>query len=308
MRAVTAQDQACSCLINSVPSHLDEQITSFYNLRGDCPVLQLTIPDEIAQAHLKFVAAEPDEAYHCSVPFLAFRRGCLADFTKSLHKFAVNDRKLRTEVTAQYKSDLRETWVLETDEISRFRKARNYLSRLAELDFARWLEGQRWRISNLEMYGGPFDVEGLGKDGIPASFEIKFLAQREVLFELTRASFTNPTAGGLGVYSPVGYLIFRLYEAARKLQETDAKRIAVAIVSDYDISYKIPLSEEWIDWANPGFLKRDSEIQVFLSDQYAKNRNLDADLRSYISALNEIWVLRYKETFELQLEHRIRVS
>jgi hypothetical protein len=158
------------------------------------------------------------------------------------------------------------------------------------------------------MYGGPFDVEGLGKDDIAASFEIKFLAQREVLFELTRASFTNPTAGGLGVYSPVDYLIFRLYEAARKLQETDAKRIAVAIVSDYDISYKIPLSEGWIDWANPGFLKRDSEIQVFLSDQYAKNRNLDADLRSYISALNEIWVLRYKDTFELQLEHRIRVS
>ncbi|MBI3223288.1 MAG: hypothetical protein HYZ46_09580 [Nitrosomonadales bacterium] len=259
------------------------------------------------QKHLKFTISKPDGAHHCSIPFLAYRRGCLVGFTKSLHRFALDGNKLQKEVTAQYKSDLRETWIFEIDEISRFKKARNYRSRLAELDFARWLESQQWHVSNLEMYGGQFDVEGQQKGGIATTFEVKFLAQREVLFELNLASFTNPTAGSLGVYSPIDYLLFRLHEAACKLQETDAKRIAVAIVSDYDISYRIPLSEGWIDWVNPRFLRRDSEIQQFLSDEYAKNPNLDADLMASISSLDEIWILRYQNTFELHLEHRIIV-
>lgn len=307
MHIKTVRDQSCSCSVHSVPSELDEQIAAFYDLRNACSALKLTIPDEILQEHFKFTTSKSDGAHHCSIPFLAYRHGCLADFTKSLHRFALDGNKLRKEVTTQYKSDLRETWGLGSDEISRFKKGRNYLSRLAELDFARWLESQQWHVSNLEMYGGQFDVEGLQKGGVTTTFEVKFLAQREVLFELNLASFTNPTAGSLGVYSPIDYLLFRLHEAACKLQKTDARRIAVAIVSDYDLSYKIPLSEGWIDWLNPRFLKRDSEIQQFLSAEYAKNQNLDADLITSISSLNEIWVLRYKDTFELHLEHRMIV-
>lgn len=301
-------DQVCSCSVHAVSPQVSEQIAAFYRLRSACPALRLTIPDELAESHFSFTKSESDAAYHCSVPFLAYRSGQLSDFTESLHRFALNGTELRKEVTAQYRSDLRETWVLEVDGISRFRKARNYLSRLAELDFARWLESRQWQISNLEMYGGQFDIEGLDNDHVAATFEVKFLAQREVLFELACASFAEPTANWLGVYSPIDYLLFRLYEAARKLSDTRTKRIAVAIVSDYDVSYKVPLSEKWIDWKNPVFLKRDSEIQGFLSAQYSKNQNLDAELKTFISGLSEIWILRYKNPFELQLEHQIRLS
>ena len=242
------------------------------------------------------------------MPFLAYRRGCLSDFTKSLHRFAIDGIEQQRKITAQYISDLRETWVFEIDEIARFRKARNYLSRLAEIDFARWLEIHQWQISNLEMYGGQFDIEGLDNDQIATALEVKFLAQREVLFELNRASFVSSTSGWLGMYSPMDYLIFRLYEAARQLQNARTNRIAVAIVSDYDVSYKIPLSENWIDWKNPAFLKRDSEIQKFLSTQYEKNPNLDADLKTFITGLSEIWILRYNDSFKLQREHQIRLS
>jgi len=158
------------------------------------------------------------------------------------------------------------------------------------------------------MYGGQFDIEGLSSDRVATAFEVKFLAQREVLFELNRASFSNPTSGSLGVYSPIDYLLFRLYEAARQLQNSHAKRIAVAIVSDYDVSYRIPLSESWVDWTNPKFLKRDSEIQVFLAAQYEKNPDLDAELKSFITGLSEIWILRYQGSFELRREHRIQLS
>ena len=68
------------------------------------------------------------------------------------------------------------------DDISRFRKARNYLSRFAELDVAYWLETQQWQISNLEMYGGKFDIEASNYDRVPTAFEVKFLAQREGTF------------------------------------------------------------------------------------------------------------------------------
>lgn len=307
MRAETTHDQLCSCSVRAIPSQFDKQVAAFYRLRDTCPVLRLTIPDELVKKHSNFTNSKPDTAHHCSVPFLAYRRGCLSDFTNSLHRFAFDGMKLRTEVTAQYISDLRETWVFEVDEIARFRKFRNYLSRFAEIDFARWLETQQWRISNLEMYGGQIDIEGLDNDQIATAFEVKFLAQREVLFELNRASFVSLTTGRPGVYSPIDYLLFRLYEAARQLQNARTNRIAVAVVEDYNVSYKIPLSEGWIDWKNPSFLERDSEIQEFLSIQYEKNPNLDADLKTFVTGLSEIWILRYKDFFELKLEHRIRL-
>lgn len=303
-------DSSCRCSTNAIPPQFCEQITTFYNLRSACPVLRLTIPDELTERHLNFTTAVSDAANHCSVPFLAYRRGYLSEFTNSLHRFAFNGTDLRTEMKAQYVSDLRENWVLEDDYISRFRKARNYLSRLAEIDVARWLETQQWQISNLEMYGGEFDIEGSDNDHIPTAFEVKFLAQREVLFELNRASFMNPIAGRPGIYSPMDYLLFRLYEAARQLQNTRTNRIAIAVVSDYDVSYKIPLSEGWIDWNNPSFLKRDSEIHAFLLTQYKRNPNLDAEIKTFLTGLSEIWILRYKEggSFELKREHRILLS
>lgn len=308
MRFETVFNKTCACSGYPLPDDSSKHIEAFYRLRKMCPALMLTIPEEIQERHMHFTKSEPDEAFHCSIPFLAYRDGYLADFTEALHRFVLDGNECREKVTAQYKKDLRETWVLEIVENSRYKKARNYLSRLAELHFARWLETQQWQVHNLELYGGQFDVEGIDNNQVATAFEIKFLGQREVLFELIRASFTNATAGRLGVYSPIDYLIFRLYEAAHQLQGTSAHRVAVAVVSDYDVSYKIPLSEGWVDWANPSFLKRDPEIQDFLARQYTKNPNLDADLKTFITGLNEIWILHYKSAFGLHLEHRIQVS
>ena len=92
------------------------------------------------------------------------------------------------------------------------------------------------------------------------------------------------------MYSPVDYLVFRIYEAARQLESTSNTRIAVAIVKNYDVSYKIQLTENWIDWADPKFLRRDSEIDEFLNRQYENNPNLDSDIRSAIARLSEVWL------------------
>lgn len=287
-------EQTCVCSSHLLQSEFEKQIDGFYQLRKSCPALQLTISDKILEQHIAFTKSPPDASHHSSVPFLAYRRGLLGDFTKSLHRFVIGK-----EITNQYKSDLQETWVLESDEISRFNKFRNYQSRLAELDFAKWLEAEKWEISNLEAYGGLFDVEANSSTQEVVNFEVKFLAQREIVFELIRNSFTNPTVARLGVYSPVDYLLFRLYEAAQQLKDSTAHSIAVAIVEDYQLSFKTILSE--IDWNNPQFLKRDSEISAFLEEKYKENSNLNADLITAIKSLDEIWILRYNNNFELEL-------
>ncbi len=308
MPLATIYNKTCACFDNSLPVDNANLIDAFYQLRKMCPVLKLTIADEIEKKHKLFTKSEPDEANHCSIPFLAYRDGYLAEFTEALHRFVLDGNECRVKVTAQYKKDLRETWVLEIDENSRYKKARNYLSRLAELHFARWLETHQWQVHNLELYGGQFDVEGIDSNQVDTAFEIKFFGEREVLFELIRDSYTNAIVGRLGVYSPIDYLIFRVYEAARQLQSASTHRIAVVVLSDYNLSYKIPLSEGWVDWANPSFLKRDPEIQDFLDRQYTKNPDLDADLKTFITGLNEIWIMRYKSKFGLHLEHCIQVS
>lgn len=296
-------EQTCVCSSYSLPLVFEEQITAFYQLCSSCPALNLTIPDRILEQHVTFTKSLPDTNNNRSIPFLAYQRGSLSDFTQSLHKFAFDK-----EISAQYRSDLQETWVLESDETLSFKKLRNYRSRLAELDFAKWLESEQWIISNLEIYGGLFDVQACDAHQRATSFEIKYLAQREVVFELIRDSFANSTAvASLGAYSPIDYLLFRLYEAAQQLKNSTMYRVAVAIVSDYQLSYQNPLSEGWIDWNNPQFLKRDSEILPFLEKQYTRNPNLDADLISTIQELDEIWILQYKNYFELHLEHRIQL-
>jgi hypothetical protein len=296
-------EQACVCSSYSLPSGFEEQITAFYQLRNSCPALKLTIPDQILERHIAFTNSPLDANNHCSIPFLAYRHGYLEDFTKSLHKFSFDK-----EISAQYRRDLQETWVLEPDETLRFKKTRNYLSRLAELDFARWLELEQWEISNLEIYGGSYDVQAFDNNQRATSFEVKFLAQRELVFELIRDSFTSPTVARLGVYSPIDYLLFRLYEAAQQLKNSPSYRVAVAIVSDYQLSFKIPLSEGWINWSNAQFLKRDSEIFTFLDKEYTKNPNLDADLITTIQELDEIWILQHRNHFDLHLEHRIQLK
>ena len=296
-------EQTCVCSSHLLPSEFKKQIDGFYQLRKSCPALQLTIPDKILAQHIAFTKSPPDANHHSSVPFLAYRRGLLGDFTKSLHRFLVGK-----EISNQYKSDLRETWVLESDENSRFKKFRNYQSRLAELDFAQWLEAKQWEISNLEAYGGLFDVEANSSNHGTVNFEVKFLAQREIVFELICDSFANSTVARLGVYSPVDYLLFRLYETAQQLKNSTTHRAAVAIVEDYQLSFKIPLSENWIDWNNPQFLKRDSEISAFLEKKYKENPNLDADLITAIKSLDEIWILRYNNNFELEILHQFQIT
>lgn len=61
------------------------------------------------------------------------------------------------------------------------------------------------------------------------------------------------------------------------------------ILHDYDIYFKIPLCEDWIDWGNPRLFHKEMDIEAFLKNQYASNPNLDHDVKHYISQIDQVW-------------------
>ena len=306
MRTVPVQQ--CVCSDRVLPTDPESRPHAFYAMRDRCPALRFAIPDEILQKHFEFSLAPSDDAHHCSIPILAYCLGHLPEFTELIHKYILESEQLRPDVTQQYRKDFREKWLFESNPVARYRAARLYQSRIAELSFARWLERCGRKISNLEAYGGAFDVSAVSPAGEAVDFEIKFLAQREVVFELNRASFQAPIATWLGMYSPIDYLLFRVFEAARQLEPSLRTRIAVAIVKDYQVSYEIPLTENWIDWTKPSFLRRDSEIEAFLDHQYKGNPDLDIDMQRAIASVSEVWILKDSGPFDLNLAHQLETK
>ena len=257
---------------------------------------------DIYLRHRQFTSQHPNKANHCSVPYLAYRCRQLPRFTGPLHELTFENGRLRKCVTAQYVSDLKEKWIFQSDENSRFLSSRHYLSRLVELEVAQKLKIEQWTIEDLELKGGKFDIEAKANTENRAVFEVKYLAQREVVFELNMKSCGTSAFAWLGVYSPIDYLIFRIYEAAKKLESVKSRRIAAIVLADYQLSFSIPLNEAWVDWKNPAFLRKDSEIEQFLAVQYDQILNLDVDLQDKISRLNEIRIFSING-YDLQLRH-----
>jgi len=177
------------------------------------------------------------------------------------------------------------------DTKQRFKYGRMFQGRLAELLFSQWLDHEGWNIGTLEAHGAEVDVEATSTNGDSCSFEVKHLGQEEVLFNLgVGALQTNGVSvGSIPVYSPVDYMLYRIYEAARQLKKVPNRKIVVVILTDFDTYYKHPIEEGWIDWKAPRFLQRDEDIAVFLDAKYMENPALDDDMRRDISQMDEIW-------------------
>ena len=67
------------------------------------------------------------------------------------------------------------------------------------------------------------------------------------------------------VHAPGNYLLFRVYEAAKKLSTLPAPRIAVIVVDDQAWhNFELALSQGWICWDAPAFLGDETTWQTFL--------------------------------------------
>lgn len=282
----------CECIIKKIPDR-SMALRDFEVVRQKCSALwQIIILDEIWPKYLSFCNSQKDEALHCPIAFWAYCRGSLGNFTAPIHRFLLEGLPPEREVTKQYRKDLVENWILQDNYNSRFEKSRIFQGRWGELCFALWLEQAGWRIENLEAYGGHFDVEAISSGGTKSAFEVKYFANEECLFELgVTANLHGGVAGSsMAVYSPLNYLLFRLYEASKKLEGYSGHNVAVVIITDYIQYYEIPLEESWIDWRQPKFIRWGQGIEPFLRDKFVDNPRLEEELQSYIASIDEIWI------------------
>jgi len=297
---------SCPCQIID-ESDTAKDTDSFDDVRLKCSALRdIVIPNAILDKHRHHRTYDRNGAKHCSVPFQAFKRGYLREFTEPIHRFLLDGIPENQEIKKQYRSDLQETWLFQQKPITRFRKARNFFGRWFELRFAQWLKDSGWNIDNIEAFGGPHDIIATSPEGKNAAFEIKYLAQEELSFELTATAIkTGHSFNSMAVYSPLDYLIYRLYEAAQQLQGFGGMRIAVAIIDEYERSFKIPFDESWIYWDNPSFFRKEADIEPFLRKKLAENPNLEDDLKASFTKIDQIWICKQEKPLGVKKMHVI---
>lgn len=297
---------ACVCEeLSLIPDHFQ----AFTDVRGQCPALgQVLIPDSLWPDYQRFCLGKPDEARHASITWLAFRRCLLPRITSSIHRFILEGNVPRVSVTQQYLSDLPERWFLKPDVMSRYEAARRYQGRLAELRFARWLEQQHWSISQLEAYGGEFDIEAKSPEGSEAVMEVKFLGEERGSFiSGVQAIQHGISSGWSSLYSPLDYLVYRIYEAAIRLNTSSHRRIAVVILSRFG-DFSLQLEGGWIDWKNPRFFRADHDIKPFLDERLIENPHLERELPVELRKLNNIWILSDSSELSLSLKYDVEAG
>ena len=283
--------RTCRCDTIDATEHCGA-LETFVRVRDHCPALkQVLIPDGVWPEYHDFCSADPDEAHHAPVAYLAFKRRHLARLTKPIHLFCLKENAPHASLTKQYRNDLAERWMFEEDVKQRFRHTSMFQGRLAELLFAAWLRQEGWRIGTLEALGGVADVVATCPLGRSFTFEVKFIGQDQVLFDLGINALGSGGAASawIPVYSPIDYLLFRAFEAARQLRRSPNPKIVVMVLSDYETYFGMALSDGWINWRNTRFFRREADIENFLADKYHAIPNLDCEIRKYISQIDQIW-------------------
>ena len=103
----------------------------------------------------------------------------------------------------------------------------------------------------------------------------------------------------------MNYLLFRIYEGAKQLAQSDAakQRMVIAIVDALGWeSFELQLENEWINWTEPMFLGADPGWEEFLESQRQRYPALLDELPSTIGALDRIWIVRQSSGFAFHLE------
>jgi len=282
-----------------------ERVELFGDIRLSCPALrQVLLPDD---AWPLVVAAErraPDAAFHASYLLLAFERGCLERVTAPVHRFLLRGDQIDPRLTAQYRQDLQERWLGEHDEVERHERFRQFFGKIVELQLAHWMADRDFRITGLEALGDDADIVAESPSRRLCSFEVKYIGRETNDFrEVMRSLAGEPSGEPISPYTAANYLLFRIYEAARRLQGCrGAPVVAVAIDALSWHRFQVPLRGGWINWNAPGFLQAPDEWHQFLLAQRRRYPDLDVELGAVISRVS-LWVLRATDDYDYVLEH-----
>lgn len=284
-------------------------LESFARVRSRCPALrQLLVPDDLWPEFAQWHREIDDVAWHRSSLLLAWERGTLGRVISAVHRFLIRDGQLRQETVAQYRQDLRETWMLASEPTQRHRRSRAFAGKLAELQFGEWLEAQGWAVSGLEAIGAKTDIEASSSENpATAALEVKLIGVEDADFAAIVRSLANqPSVHWVSPYDAANYLVFRAYEAACQLRHVESRRIAVVAIEELTWHRFAPqIDGGWIDWEHPSFFDRTSgatgEWEFFLESRNSQHPDLPGDLAQTLRRLDELWILVRSEGHRYRL-------
>jgi len=277
-------------------------------IRTGCAALNSVFLPDDTWPDFKAWHVEPDAvAAHRSMLLLALERGHLGRLTGPIHRYLIENGRLRSHVRLQYVKDLRERWMLYPDPLERHHKSRMFTGRVAELQCAEWLETRGWRIVGLEALRPGSDIEAVTASGAVAAFEVKSIGSEDDDFAMIlRSMAQGPSAGSVSPYVAINYLLFRVYEAAKQLAQFNGHRIAVAVIDDLTWwRFEMQLQNHWIEWGNPTFLAHDPEWEKFAKEQDDRYPELRAELRSVVGGIDGVWIIKRAYGYEHHLEQEL---
>jgi hypothetical protein len=223
----------------------------------------------------------------------------------------MRSQEVRPDLTNQYRQDLPERW-FKGDELERHQRFRRLYGKIVELQVAQWLNDRGWTVTDLEALGHSCDIAAHSPEKSSFSIEVKYLGQRDDDFRLVLDSMRGVRSGGwFGPYGAINYLLFRAYEVAVSLRAEPHRKMAILVVDGQTWPFiEVPLVNEWIDWAQPAFLRTDEEDWNRFLDSQRRSRYpaIDSDLPELVKSLSLLWIAMLGNRFSYTIEREIQTG
>jgi len=288
----------CDCqTVKCIKPNRSGILNQFENVRRNCPALREIFVPEDYWPEFSIKVSEPlDEAGHYPITLSAYKNGNLDKITLPVHAYLLDGEKPNKNLTSQYKKDLIDNYMSKKkDTFARFRMARGFNGKLAELITSSWIECQDWKIKNLEALGGLFDIEAISPQGINSAIEVKYIGEEDWQFEVTLKSLQSgkAVAGGFSVYC--NYILFRIYEAAKQLEKFSGDRYVFIVISNLTWgNSEMAIECNWI--RHPLHFFEFSKWKGNVSDSFAesinKYPNIEKEINEVLNQIKELWLIK----------------
>lgn len=293
----------CVCTTNF--DSKGDYLHQFRDIRNKCPALnKIFVPDEIFE-NFMLASSNFNTTRHQPIVIGLLRNNCLSKITVPAHLYLMEDGIVSSRLTKQYKKDLMETWITESEPIERHRKNRIFEGKLAEILCANYLENKGWRITNLEALGGNHDIEAFNKNNEPVTGEIKYIGlEDDRFFEMEESIATGNAVGGpLTVYDGYNYLILKICEAAYQLRHSEGKKIVFLIIGNVASSFINFQVKNFLQIEKPRFSfspQASNKWQEFFTglQKQEKYREIGLNTESIIAICDSVWIICEKNYYE----------
>lgn len=292
----------CDChSVKCIKTNRSGILNQFENVKKNCPALrEIFVPEDYWPEFSKKVSEPLDEAGHYPITLSAYKNGNLDKITIPVHAHLLDGEKPKKNLTPQYKQDLIDNYMSKkTDTFDRFRGARGFNGKLAELITSSWIECQGWKIKNLEALGGLFDIEAISPQGSNSAIEVKYIGLEDWQFELALKSLQShgAEAAGFSVSPGYNYILFRTYEAAKQLEKFSGDRYVFIVISDltwenFEEAIECNRIRHPLHFFE--FSKWKGNVPDSFAESINKYPNIEKEISEVLNQIKELWLIKDK--------------